>query len=114
MGGVEHHCVRRRHQRGIGSAHVAGVARGDVTFDLVKRDVDPASRHFQPAATRTLCHAGGHKQFYWRFGRDHCADVAPVQHCAAFLRGKGALAFVERAAHRRVDRHAARIAADFF
>ncbi len=64
--------------------------------------VDFQLRH--PAA-RPLRGARGEKDLHLRVGRNHSADVAPVEHGAGRSFGKIALQFHQRRAHFRVRRH---------
>src|SRR5690606_19928217 len=91
-----------------GAGAVAFVAAAQVGLDRLERVAFPARLQLLPAALRTGLHAGGDKQLHIGLGRDHGADIAPVEHGPAGLKREAALALVQRLAHGRVDRDAAR------
>ena len=78
-----------------------------------ERHVHAAPLHFLPAAPGPRLHRGGHEQLHIGIGGDHGPDIAPVQHRAARLHGKGALAFEQGLADRGMDGDPARPPARF-
>ena len=109
---VQHHRILRGAQGGFGAAAVARVAGGEVGFDF--REGDGAAPplfmvplHLGQAAAGAGLHAGDDKKLGRRLRGDDSADVAPVQHRAAGLAGKGALALEQGGAHRGMHRNAA-------
>src|SRR5690606_37292878 len=66
-----------------------------------------ALAHFLPAAPCARLDAGGDVELHGRVGRDHGADVAPVEHRAARLQREAPLALVEGLADRGMDRNPA-------
>ena len=95
------HRVRRLRQRRFAAPHVALVARLDVHQHVVIMRGRAARLQLGQPPRGAHLGAGGDEQFDRRVRRNDRADVAPVEHRPAVLRGEVALALDQRRAHAR-------------